>query len=140
MTIWTFASALGDPPSNAGYQPGVCNIGPAEIARRRMAGHLGVAATLTVLVLLIAVDAPSYTRLASILPAAVSASGYLQAWTKFCAGYGSLGVFNFGSLGETTAIVDDAARIRDRRRARQISAYSFVIATVVGIVAVLLPI
>lgn len=27
-----------------GYQPGVCNIGPAEIARRRNFGHVALAA------------------------------------------------------------------------------------------------
>ena len=44
MTISTFALQIGDASSE--YRPGVCNIGPAEIARRRMAGHVGLVATL----------------------------------------------------------------------------------------------
>src|SRR3954451_15371796 len=33
----------------AGYQPGACNIGPAEVARRRRAGHVGLAASVALL-------------------------------------------------------------------------------------------
>ena len=40
MTVSTFASTSQAPHSAATYQPGVCNIGPEEIARRRMAGHV----------------------------------------------------------------------------------------------------
>ena len=31
-------------PATDGYRPGACNIGPAEIARRRRAGIVGLAA------------------------------------------------------------------------------------------------
>jgi hypothetical protein len=43
MTLSAFPSTS---PSGAvadtGYRPGVCNIGAAEIARRRRAGHVGL--------------------------------------------------------------------------------------------------
>lgn len=122
------------------YRPGVCNIGPAEIRRRRRAGHVGLAATLGLLALLLVVDAPPLTRLLIALPAAISASGYLQAALKFCAGFGQIGVFNFGETGEQTAVVDEAARAADRRRARQISLTSFAIGAAVALVAFLLPV
>jgi hypothetical protein len=125
--------------AGSAYQPGVCNIGPAEIRRRRRAGHVGLLATIGLLAALILIDAPPLARLLIALPAAVSASGYLQAALKFCAGYGQLGVFNFGDEGERTQIVDDAARAADRRRARQISFTSFAIGAAVAVVAVLLP-
>ena len=141
MSASTFAaSAAPSPPSNAAYQPGVCNIGPEEIARRRRAGHIGLLVTLGVLAVLVAVHASALARLISILPAAGSASGYLQAWLKFCAGFGSRGIFNFGQLGETTAVDDADARARDRRRSRQIGLASLGIGIVVGIIAVLLPV
>ena len=92
------------------YQPGVCNIGPAEIARRRRAGHVGLVATLVVLAVLVAIGAPPLARLIIALPAAGAASGYLQARLKFCAGFGSRGVFNFGQLGQTQPVVDADAR------------------------------
>lgn len=121
------------------YQPGVCNIGPAEIRRRQRAGHVGLAATLGLLAFLLVIDAPPVARLLIALPTAVSASGYLQAALKFCAGFGQIGVFNFGDSGERTVVVDEAARAADRRRARQISLTSFAIGAGVAVIAVLLP-
>ena len=138
MTISTFALRIGDAPSE--YRPGVCNIGPAEIARRRMAGHVGLIATLVLLTFLIVVGAPPVTRLLVVLPAAVSASGYLQARLKFCAGFGSRGIFNFGFVGETVAVADAEAKAMDRRRSRQISLWAFAVGGVVGVVAALLPV
>ena len=140
MSVSTFAASAAPPTSSAAYQPGVCNIGPEEIARRRMAGHVGLLVTLAVLAVLVVLHAPPLARLISILPAAGSASGYLQAWLKFCAGFGSRGIFNFGPLGESTAVGDADARARDRRRSRQIGLASLAIGIVVGIIAVLLPV
>lgn len=139
MALVTFATqASTDGPS--AYEAGACNIGPAEIARRRRAGHVGVALTVGVVALLVAIDAPPVTRLIAILPAAVAASGYIQARMRFCAAYGQRGVFNFDEGTNTTAVVSDADRARDRRRARQIGLVSFAIGAAVGVVAVLLPI
>jgi hypothetical protein len=142
MTLSTFA-ATGAPGSLAGdtaYQPGVCNIGPAEIARRRRAGHTGLVATIVVLVALVAIGAPPIARILVALPAAIAASGYLQAHLRFCAAFGSLGVFNFGEVGTTQAIEDAEAHRRDRFRARQIGVASGLIGLAVGVVAVLLPV
>ena len=141
MTVSTFTAAPAPAPGTIGvYEPGVCNIGPAEIARRRRAGHVGLLVTLGLLAVLIFFDAPPLARLLVILPAAASASGYLQAWLKFCAGFGSRGVFNFGPLGAATTITDSEALARDRRRARQIGLMSLGIGVVAGVIAVLLPI
>jgi hypothetical protein len=142
MTLST-AAAAGQPGgtiTSLEYQPGVCNIGPAEIARRRRAGHIGAIATLAVLAILLAIGAPPLARLIIALPAAGAASGYLQAWFKFCAGFGSRGVFNFGPLGTTETVIDDAARARDRGKARQIGLASLLIGLAVGVIAVLLPV
>lgn len=125
--------------SNTAYQPGICNIGPAEIALRRRAGHVALLATAILLVLLVAIDAPAFTRVLLALPAAGAASGYLQAWLKFCAGFGSRGIFNFGPVGQKEQAPDAADRARDRARARQIGLASLAIGVAVGIVAVLLP-
>jgi hypothetical protein len=140
MTTSAFASGTVAPPDlAAAHEPGVCNIGPAEIARRRRAGHVGLVATLGLLAVLVLLDIHPLARLAVIVPAMISASGYLQAHLKFCAGYGHLGVFNLGPLGERTAITDPEALARDRRRARQISLASFAVGLTVAIVAVVLP-
>lgn len=42
------------PRTPAEYQPGVCNIGPAEIRRRRMVGHVGLAGSLGLLAMIVA--------------------------------------------------------------------------------------
>ncbi len=121
------------------YRPGVCNIGPEEIARRRRAGHIGLVATALLFVALVAIDAPPLARGLVALPAIMAASGYLQAWFKFCAGFGSRGIFNFGPVGDTQAVADDAARALDRAQARRIGLAAIAIGAVVGIVAVVLP-
>ncbi len=127
------------PDPNATYQPGVCNIGPVEIARRRRVGHVGLAATVAVLGALIAIDAPPSFRLAAALPAMISASGYLQARMRFCAAYGQRGIFNFGRA-DYHDVGDEEARRADRRKARQISAWSTVIGLAVGLTAWVLPV
>jgi hypothetical protein len=121
------------------YVPGICNIGPAEIARRRRAGHAGLAVTAVLFAALIALGAPYWARLLLIVPAAVSASGYLQAWLHFCAGFGSQGVVNFGPLGTTERVEDPQARARDRMKSLQIGLASLGIGLAVGVVAALLP-
>jgi hypothetical protein len=121
------------------YQPGVCNIGPAEISRRRRAGHVGVAMTLGLLTGLIAIRAPRITRLLVILPASTAASGYIQARLRFCAGFGAAGVFNFGALGTTDSVVDAEARKRDQARSTQIGLASLAIGIAVGVIALILP-
>ena len=141
MTLSGYATSgpSGAPLPGVEYMPGVCNIGPAEIARRRRAGHVGLLVTVAAFAVLVAIDAPPLARLILILPAATAASGYLQAWLKFCAGFGSRGIFNFGPVGDTQQVVDEEARARDRARAKRIGLASLAIGVAVGIVAALIP-
>jgi hypothetical protein len=125
-------------PADA-YRPGVCNIGPAEISRRRRAGHIGLIVTVVLFLVLVALHVPPVVRLIVGLPAAGAASGYLQAAFKFCAGFASQGVFNFGQLGQTHEVVDPEARARDRRRANQILLGSLIVGVVAAVVAAVLP-
>src|SRR5687767_11046609 len=109
MTVVAFA--VGGTPETlrpAEYQPGVCNIGPAEIARRRRAGHTGVIAAIALFAALVVIGAPDWMRFLVAIPAIGAASGYLQARLRFCAGFGSMGVFNFGELGNTERVASDA--------------------------------
>lgn len=133
------ADVTGIPAADGEYRPGTCNIGPAEIARRRRADHAGLLITIVVLAGLVAIGAPPVARLLVALPAAMSASGYLQAWLRFCAGFGSRGVFNFGALGSTQQVVDPGARARDRGMAIRIGLASLAVGVAVAALAVLLP-
>jgi hypothetical protein len=122
------------------YQAGVCNIGPAEIRRRRMAGHAGAVAAAAICFALAATGAPHALRLIVAVPAAVSAMGYIQARLHFCANYGSRGVFNLGDPGLLATVADEDARAKDRRRSLEIGLASAAIGVAVGMVAALLPI
>ena len=125
---------------DAAYQPGVCNIGPDEIRRRRRSGHIGAISAIGLFAVLVAVGAPPITRALVGLPAVIAASGYLQAHLRFCAGFGQVGVFNFGDVGVTEHVVDEQARAKDKAKARQIGLMSFAVGIAVAIVAVALPV
>ncbi len=114
------------------YVPGSCNIGPAEIARRRRAGHAALAATLAFGALALATDAPRPARLLIFIPAYGAAIGYLQAASRFCAGFAMRGVYNFGGAGRVETVADQEARERDRRRALRMSGRAAVIAALVS--------
>jgi hypothetical protein len=130
----------GAPLASLGYQPGVCNIGPDEIRRRRRSGHAGVIGSVVWLGILIVIDAPAVARLTVAVPATIAASGYIQARLRFCAGFGTKGVFNFGPLGSTDTVADADDRARDRAKATRIGLTSMAIGLGAGIVAALLPI
>jgi hypothetical protein len=141
MTLAAFAaSGTTETLAPTNYQPGLCNIGPAEIARRRRAGHTGLIAAVALFAALVVIGAPDWARFLVAIPAIGAASGYLQAHFRFCAGFGAAGVFNFGELGPTERVQGDADRARDRRRALQIGFASFAIGIAAGFVAVVLPV
>jgi hypothetical protein len=134
-------NAVGSGPLQViAYEPGVCNIGPAEIARRRRAGHAGVVVSLALLAVLLVLAAPHWARLLLAPTAAAAASGYLQARLHFCAAFGSMSVYNFGELGAAEQVLDKQARRRDRMRSLQIGLASLAVGLAVGIGAFLLPI
>ena len=126
-------------PADRSYEPGVCNIGPAEIARRRRSGHTGVIAAVVLVAILVVVHAPTPLRLLTFFPAAVAAAGYLQAWLRFCAGFGWLGVLNFGDVGTTEQVGSAEDRARDRAMAIRIGVASAAFGLLVALTAFLLP-
>ena len=121
------------------YESGVCNIGPEEIARRRMSGHVGTAASVGLVALLIGTNAPRWSRLVVALPAAVAAGGYLQARAHFCAGFGARGQYNFGPVGPTEQVTDADDRARDARTSRRIQSQSLAVGLAVAAAAIALP-
>jgi hypothetical protein len=125
--------------TNAAYIPGVCNIGPAEIRRRRTSGYGGAVVAAGVLAATVLTGAPKPLRLLTILPAAAAASGFIQAATHFCAGFGMRGLVNFGDTGSTDTIEQAEFRAEDRAKAKRILAQSLAIGAGVGAAALLLP-
>jgi len=107
----------GEYRPDGGYRPGACNIGPAEIARRRRAGIVGLVAAVALAAALVFVGAPPAVRWLVALPLASGAVGLLQARLRFCAAYGTAGVRNFGALGRVERVEEAAARRADRAKA-----------------------
>jgi hypothetical protein len=123
-----------------GYVPGACNIGPAEIARRRRSGWLGLGAAAVLAVVLVAVTAPPVLRLSLFVPFLVAAIGFVQARARFCVGFAGAGISNFGELGATVRVDDAAARATDRQRARILILRAGAVAVLGAVVAAVLPI
>ena len=122
-----------DQPIDGGYRPGVCNLGPAEIERRRRVGYAGLAAAVGLGALLLFLGAPAWSRLAVAAPMTAALSGFIQARCKFCAGYGMAGLQNMGEMGEEQRVEQEAARRADRNRALRIHAASIIGGLLVGI-------
>lgn len=120
------------------YVPGVCNIGSAEISKRKQAGWIGLVATLALWALLIWLDAPAGWRLVIGIPATMAASGFLQAYTRFCAYFGFVSLFNFGDVGRGDTVAQAEFRAKDRRKAWRIVGYSLLIGAIAALAGYLL--
>jgi hypothetical protein len=128
-----------NPENTQQYIPGVCNIGPKEISRRRSLGWIGLFTTIVVFVVFILLKLNPWWRLIVFLPATASASGFLQAQFHFCSGYARTGMFNFGNIGQAQHISEEEkdARAKDRKRGNQITRYAALIGAIVAIIALL---
>jgi hypothetical protein len=115
-----------------------CNIGPAEIARRRLFAYLSTAATIMIAAGLVWL-APPPARLLLWPVAAGAAVAWLQVTRRFCVAFGALGVENFGRLG-SEARVDPSVREADRRQAVRTIIEAALIGLVPTLALVALPI
>jgi len=122
-----------------GYRPGACNIGPAEIRRRRATGIVGAAAAVALGAGLVAIGAPVPTRLLVAMPATVAAFGFLQARSHFCVGFALAGLRNFGPLGTTERVEDAAAHRADLVTATKLIGLSVLVGGVVAVCVALIP-
>jgi hypothetical protein len=118
------------------YVAGVCNIGPEEIQRRRNTGWVGLVVAIILFAVLFWTGVNPWWRLFIFFPAALSATGFLQAYFQFCTGFARRGVFNFGSPGQMNPVGDDASKQKDRRMGNRITLYAVLIGAVVAIVCV----
>jgi hypothetical protein len=133
----TVVEAAEGPAMTDQYIPGTCNIGSEEIALRRRAGHVGLAATAALATALLRSSLHPAWRLTLALPAAGAAAGYLQARQRFCANFGFRGLYNFDTRGHEQQVTTDQAQTQDRRRALQITAASAAIGLGVALATML---
>ncbi len=121
------------------YIPGVCNINPVEVRQRRMSGHIGLVLTLILIILMFALHASWYLRIVIIIPAFISAIGYLQAHNKFCVGYASSGQQHADDGGKVVTITDKEALALDKRKTRTMNFQASVIAALVAAIVIVIP-
>jgi hypothetical protein len=120
------------------YIPGVCNIGPAERAKRRQTGYVALLASIILMVTLVAIGAPRGWRLLLILPLSVAAVGFLQDRLHFCIGFGFKGLYNvINSAGTTDSVSQAEYRAKDRKKAMSIVWLSLVSGVVIAVLCFL---
>jgi len=121
------------------YSSGSCNIGSAEIRRRKISGVIGAGFSIAYYVACISFHASKGIRGLIFFPFVLASVGWLQSRNKFCLAFGLMGVFNFGKLGETTRIVELDKRSRDRKRALIMLAQAVAISAVFALFFTLVP-
>jgi uncharacterized membrane protein len=120
------------------YIPGICNINPKEVRRRRTIGIIGLVAVVVIAGLSSALNVPLVLRVVIFIPAFIMATGFIQAKTKFCIGYASAGMQHTGD--ESRHIEDERAVQLDKQRAKKINIQAFFIAATITAILLLLPI
>lgn len=95
----------------------MCNIGGAEVARRKKVAQAGgtlfIAYSVAVFVMGLSLTATA----GAFLPAMIFAIGFVQSRKKFCLAYGLMGTFNFKELGSLSKVVDKQSIAADRKTA-----------------------
>ena len=115
------------------YQPGVCNIGPAQQRRRLLLGIASLLLAAGLVAAVVAVGWPRWALLLAVFPLYGAAMGYLQYRERFCVGFAGIGVFDVGD--GTNQVLDEAALAADRKRAVRLNAKSVAVG-VVGDIAI----
>ena len=123
--------------SESTYIPGMCNINKAEVAYRRKAMWFGVALSVILFVLLLALQSAWWiVALGLFIPVYIAAIGYLQVKNKFCVSYGSQGKQNASDGNELAeAITDKEALAADKKKTRNMNLQALAITIVVLVVA-----
>ena len=115
-----------------------CNIGEAEIDRRRRVAIVLSIATVALAAALLAAHEPLWTRLALWPFASGVAVTWLQVIRRFCVRFGAMGVENLDVLGSETP-VNEAVRAADARRALAMIVEGVLVGTAVTIALLALP-
>ncbi|MGB9964384.1 hypothetical protein [Halobacterium hubeiense] len=111
------------------YQPGACNIGPAERRKRYLTGVAGFAATALLVAAVATLHADRAWLLAAVAPLFVGFLGVLQARKRFCVGFAMAGVYDVSADGGDRESAPAAGQRADRKRAIVLSVQALAAAT-----------
>ena len=121
------------------YQAGSCNIGGAEVRRRKISGIIGGVLTIVFYAFAYSLHAQRDIRALVFFPLVLTTIGWYQSRRRFCLAFGFSGVFNFGNLGEVSRIQEPAQRAADRRQALKLLAKATLMAAVFALILTLVP-
>ncbi len=120
----------------AQYIPGVCNIGPAEIRLRKIAGIGGAVFVGIFWLVFVTLNTPDIWRLSIFIPAFLSSIGFLQASLHFCVNFALRGLFNVSDAVKKEESVDSTEfRKKDQQKALILIAGSALISAAVAAAA-----
>jgi predicted nucleic acid-binding Zn ribbon protein len=125
--------------SSSAYIPGVCNINPAEVAKRRKAGHFGLVLFIVLLIVLVVLSVSRYIRIILFVPAFISAIGYLQAKNKFCVGYASAGSQHADDIESAVPVTEAAYLEADKKRTKELYLQAAIVSLILMAVTLVIP-
>ncbi len=121
------------------YIPGMCNINPVEIKRRRQSGYFSLAVAATGVGLFVYLHAAWPYFLVLFIPLFIGTLGLLQARSKFCVAYAAAGKQHADNEDDAMTIDDTSAKKADNLKARTLYLKALVIALPATIALCLLP-
>jgi len=116
-----------------------CNIGPAEICRRRWIATVLTAAAAALAISFVALGVPHLGRVLLWPFAAGAVVTWLQVTRRFCVRYGAAGLENFGEIGGEQRVPQRQVEA-DRRRALQLLGEGILAGLVITVAFVSLPV
>lgn len=127
--------------ARAAHQPGVCNIGPAEIRVRQLSALAGVVLTVALFIILRTMKVSQAFYALEFFPVVLFTTGWNQARSRFCIYFGIRGIFNFGGLTDSSSkssIEDEAFRAADRAMALKLLGRSLALALPITAILILI--
>lgn len=121
------------------YIPGTCNIGPAEIKKRRNIAVFSAVLAVAVIILLEIIQPDKTWRLLLFIPAALFGVGVQQWYNKFCVAFGIKDIFNFGDIGKTFSVEQKENFQKDRAKAWKMIITGIMFGLLVAIIFYILP-
>ena len=104
--------------ANSEYQPGICNIGPYEIAKRRRNFYYSLFGTFIVLLLIIEGSFGNILKMLLFIPLLITSVNYLQVRNKFCVFFGYASIVNLGNKESRQKIRNGEAHPKDIKKVR----------------------
>jgi hypothetical protein len=99
------------------YIPGTCNIGRAEVKKRKASTWFSLILAIVVVLWIVFLNPAREWRLVLFIPVASLVVNFQQVYFGFCVNFGMRGVFNFDNAGKFDTIEHPEFRFKDKAKA-----------------------